>query len=997
MAVVKNLIVRIGADVSGVVSGMKTAYASTRQATSQIKAATADVKKAVKSGFSGSRVSIQEYREAVSSLKSSHSAAAQNVERLQDKLEYLQSSFETVKDATAGLDISTPLATQIQAAEKSWQDLGNEAQKTKDALKKALSDSGDLDYSDKVASLRRDLQLLRSASDEAKFELDGLRAVAAQIGEENIDFASDAGMKNLKSEIRQVQQDLNVSKLKAGELGLKLNSLRIPNLIKSELKSIGTAASSAAKTGAKKLGTTLKNLAVSGARDFSSIPLRLLGIGKSASSGTSGLEKMVRSIRRIGVVALGMRAVGSVFRGAFGTIRSIVSSYISDNEELSGIITNMKSQLGQALAPAINAVVVVLQRLMPVIQAIASAVSSIFTALFGKLQSTTSGIKSSASAAASAADQLETYGFDQITKQSDSDSNSGSSGSGGSYNSSATPQWLESILGWVDKLKSAFASGNWKGLGQILGSGINSAVESINSVDLGAKAGTFVNNLLSALNSALTTVDWIGIGRKVGEFVTSGVGEVDWSTVGATVGNALTLLPSIVTGAIGAIDWGLVASSLSNGLSSALSAVSSFYQKVDWQGIGHGIWEFVANIDYGSIANSLFSLLGSAIGASVGTLWGFISGAAASIQNFFAERMEECGGNVVLGLLKGIGDGLVNIGEWIITNILEPFVTGFCNAFGIHSPSTVMAEKGAYLVLGVLQGLQDKWDEVVNFFAEKLEDIKSTFSEKWSEIRDSTSQKWGEIKTAVADKVEDLKDNTMKKFGAVRSSVSNTWANIRSNTTSTWEQVRSSMASKLLRVKGDTESKLTDVRNKASEIWSGVKADTATAASTISSAAITGFTKLKTGVVQVFSGLWSSVKTWINKLIGGVESMVNFIIRGINNLIEPLNSVAKIGEKFGLSISISRISTISLPRLAKGGIAVGPTTALIGEAGKEAVLPLERNTGWMEQLAAKITASRGGDRPLILQLIVGGRKITEYVIKDINQITKTTGSCPIYI
>lgn len=958
MAVVKNLIVRIGADVSGVVSGMKTAYASTRQATSQIKAATADVKKAVKSGFSGSRVSIQEYREAVSSLKSSHSAAAQNVERLQDKLENLQSSFETVKDATAGLDISTPLATQIQAAEKSWQDLGNEAQKTKDALKKALSDSGDLDYSDKVASLRRDLQLLRSASDEAKFELDGLRAVAAQIGEENIDFASDAGMKNLKSEIRQVQQDLNVSKLKAGELGLKLNSLRIPNLIKSELKSIGTAASSAAKTGAKKLGTTLKNLAVSGARGFSSIPLRLLGIGKSASSGTSGLEKMVRSIRRIGVVALGMRAVGSVFRGAFGTIRSIVSSYISDNEELSGIITSMKSQLGQALAPAINAVVVVLQRLMPVIQAIATAVSSIFTALFGKLQSTTSGIKSSASAAASAADQLETYGFDQITKQSDSDSNSGSSGSGGSY---------------------------------------NSAVESINSVDLGAKAGTFVNNLLSALNSTLTTVDWIGIGRKVGEFVTSGVGEVDWSTVGATVGNALTLLPSIVTGAIGSIDWGLVASSLSNGLSSALSAVSSFYQKVDWQGIGHGIWEFVANIDYGSIANSLFSLLGSAIGASVGTLWDFISGAAASIQNFFAERMEECGGNVVLGLLKGIGDGLVNIGEWIITNILEPFVTGFCNAFGIHSPSTVMAEKGAYLVLGVLQGLQDKWDEVVNFFAEKLEDIKSTFSEKWSEIRDSTSQKWGEIKTAVADKVEDLKDNTMKKFGAVRSSVSNTWANIRSNTTSTWEQVRSSMASKLLRVKWDTESKLTDVRNKASEIWSGVKADTATAASTISSAAITGFTKLKTGVVQVFSGLWSSVKTWINKLIGGVESMVNFIIRGINNLIEPLNSVAKIGEKFGLSISISRISTISLPRLAKGGIAVGPTTALIGEAGKEAVLPLERNTGWMEQLASKITASGGGDRPLILQLIVGGRKITEYVIKDINQITKTTGSCPIYI
>ncbi len=44
-----------------------------------------------------------------------------------------------------------------------------------------------------------------------------------------------------------------------------------------------------------------------------------------------------------------------------------------------------------------------------------------------------------------------------------------------------------------------------------------------------------------------------------------------------------------------------------------------------------------------------------------------------------------------------------------------------------------------------------------------------------------------------------------------------------------------------------------------------------------------------------------------------------------------------------------------LPALATGGITQGPTMALIGEAGQEAVLPLENNTGWMDVLADKIT------------------------------------------
>ena len=51
---------------------------------------------------------------------------------------------------------------------------------------------------------------------------------------------------------------------------------------------------------------------------------------------------------------------------------------------------------------------------------------------------------------------------------------------------------------------------------------------------------------------------------------------------------------------------------------------------------------------------------------------------------------------------------------------------------------------------------------------------------------------------------------------------------------------------------------------------------------------------------------------------------------------------------------ISEITVPQIPYLAKGGIVEKPTQAIIGEAGAEAVIPLENNTQWIDKLAEKI-------------------------------------------
>jgi hypothetical protein len=83
-------------------------------------------------------------------------------------------------------------------------------------------------------------------------------------------------------------------------------------------------------------------------------------------------------------------------------------------------------------------------------------------------------------------------------------------------------------------------------------------------------------------------------------------------------------------------------------------------------------------------------------------------------------------------------------------------------------------------------------------------------------------------------------------------------------------------------------------------------------------------------------------------------------------------------------------STIYIPRLAKGGIATSSTLANIGEAGAEAVLPLENNTGWMDILADKI-AARSGQAPSKIVLQVGEKELGWATIRSINQITQQTG------
>ena len=94
---------------------------------------------------------------------------------------------------------------------------------------------------------------------------------------------------------------------------------------------------------------------------------------------------------------------------------------------------------------------------------------------------------------------------------------------------------------------------------------------------------------------------------------------------------------------------------------------------------------------------------------------------------------------------------------------------------------------------------------------------------------------------------------------------------------------------------------------------------------------------------KIGDAIGGAFKATINSAIEFVEERLNAIPNAINRAIDTLNALP--------GVNISPMDTISLPRLAQGGIVNRATPALIGEAGREAIIPLDRNKAGLKEIA----------------------------------------------
>ena len=573
-------------------------------------------------------------------------------------------------------------------------------------------------------------------------------------------------------------------------------------------------------------------------------------------------------------------------------------------------LDNLKNSAGAAAMPIVNALLPGITALCDGLTRAANFANQLFSTLAGKTtwskavsqqKDYAKSLDKTAGAAKKTAGALASFDDLNILQKTDSES------TGGGTSTEQVQYTEEKIPDSVKKIKEMLGESDWTELGSMIADKINKAMENIDweSIQqeaelIGTRIGTLINgfvaefdwNLLGKtvaegintalifLNTFLTTVDWTAIGSAFATGINGFVTNLDWNLLGTTIGNGFnmaidsfygfvstldwsklgTSLGESIQSALTTIDWETLGKSVSDGFIGLLDFITEAIYAIDWKQLGNDVAAVVKNIDWDGVSDALFEGIGAALGALAAFLQGLLEDAWNSVVDWWYDAAYEDGEFTMEGLLNGITEKLTDIGNWIDEHIFQPFMEGFRNVFGIHSPSTVMQEMGGYIIDGLKEGLLGIW--------EKVEWIITEFKEKLKEA----------------------------------------FTNAKNNT-------------------------------------------------------ISIFSSMKTKMVDIFKGMWSGMKNVINTIINGIEFMVNRVVDGINNMINALNRlsfdipdwVPQLGGK-SFGFSIPTIPTVSIPRLANGGITTGSTLANIGEAGREAVLPLENNTGWMDDLASKLAS-----------------------------------------
>ena len=152
------------------------------------------------------------------------------------------------------------------------------------------------------------------------------------------------------------------------------------------------------------------------------------------------------------------------------------------------------------------------------------------------------------------------------------------------------------------------------------------------------------------------------------------------------------------------------------------------------------------------------------------------------------------------------------------------------------------------------------------------------------------------------------------------------WDNLKKGARDAWDGIK------------NTFSKVSDwFKDVFSKAWEKVKAVFSTGGKI--------FSGIKEGIEKAF-------KTVVNAIIRGINKVIATPFNAINNMLDKIRNVEIVGIK-PFSNLISRFNVPSIPLLAKGGIVDG-ATFIAGEKGKEAIIPLENNTGWITKVAQEI-------------------------------------------
>lgn len=263
--------------------------------------------------------------------------------------------------------------------------------------------------------------------------------------------------------------------------------------------------------------------------------------------------------------------------------------------------------------------------------------------------------------------------------------------------------------------------------------------------------------------------------------------------------------------------------------------------------------------------------------------------------------------------------------------------------------------------------------------------IKSVFTTVWNAIKSFVTSVWNGIKSAVTTAVNAVKSVITKVWNAIKTATTTAFNAVKQVVTTVWNAIKNAIA-----------TVVNGIKNTVTSVWNGIKNAISTAVNAVKNTVTNVFNGVKNTVSNIFnsvkskiSSIFNSIKSTISKVINGIKNTVSNVFNKIKEAmqkpIEKARDVIKgIVDKIkgffsGLKISLPKIKlphfkitgsfSLSPPKVPKlsidwykeGGILTNPTIFGMngnrlmagGEAGPEAILPIDKLEGYISSAIEK--------------------------------------------
>ena len=606
---------------------------------------------------------------------------------------------------------------------------------------------------------------------------------------------------------------------------------------------------------------------------------KLNGTTKTISGLFGGLKKRVQdtfstmrknvdpTLKAFQRITLGLLGV----RGVFTALRKATTAYMSQNEETAARLQSIWVALGNTIGPVLEWLIKLITTAFGYINAFVRALTGIDMIANANAKALENEAKATKKAGDEQRRQLAA--FDEMNKLSEPSSGSGSDSNGPTL--MEFPEFdlnLDDLGGdLADRLNKIFAEIDWDKIMDLITNGmqrvvnyLNSFVDKFNFKGLGEAVGNALNLVIRSLYIWYKDLDFSGFGKAFIDSVTGFFTKINWAELfEAWVYKKLAKI-DFLTGIIANLD-----------LQAIIDTVGNFFANVDWVGLAERI-----ATSLGKLIGSMFSLLFNGailIGKAIAKLWDDVK---AWFDKYMNQAVEKAGKEypdnlwglalkVVDGFLLGIIDAFKDIYNWLNEHFFTPFIEGFKQLFGIHSPSSVMEEQGEYVVEGFKEGISGIWDAVKQYFIDLINNILQA--------------------------VADLGTALSNSFSAIGQFISNKWEEIKQGARDAWQAIKDVFSP----VVNWFSSKFGDAWEKVKEVFS--------ADSTV-------FEDIKEGISTTFKNI-------VNRLISGINTIIAWPFNKINRALNTISNIEVLGfYPFSGLWGWNPISVPQIPYLAQGAV-----------------------------------------------------------------------------